>query len=349
MVCVERSMLWEARVELSDLRQRVTRTLLDFAWNEWSQMGVLGTVAKERRWAADPEAHLLFAFQVARNDPRLFDETLDWLATNASLVSAQRLRNMAGSTEDKRLAEAVIASTMRVPVPKRLPQPAAPEPLFYELAAPGSADETFAASGFLRPPVHATGKSTRPDLLRPINFAYRLRSIFGVSSRAEVFRFLLIAGGRSPSGGRLLFTTPRIAEASGFVKRNVQDTLGALADARAVELVIRGKEHLYAADRDAWGVALGLAEVPQYRDWAHILLGLRELHRWLWQPGREGMTPYMLASEARLLFGQIQTSFTYAGVPVRERSSATGAEYWDVFVDVVEQLLNEVENGFPWG
>lgn len=312
-------------------------------------MGVLGSVTRESPWSADPEAHLLFTFQVARNDPRLFDEALDWLATNGSLVSAQRLRNMAGSDEDKRLAEAVISSTMRVPAPKRLPKPAAPEPLFYELGAPGSPDETFAAFGFLRPPVHATGKSARPDQLRPINFAYRLRSIFGVTSRAEVFRFLLTAGGRSPSGSRPRFTTLSIADAAGFAKRNVQDTLGALADARALELVVRGKEHLYSVDREAWRAALKLDVVPQYRDWPRAFLGLRELHRWFWQPDLEGMTPYMRASEARLLLRQIQTSFTYAGIPVRERSSAAGAEYWDVFVDVVEQLVNEVQSGFPWG
>jgi hypothetical protein len=34
--------------------------------------------------AADPEALLLFTFEVGRNDPRLFDEVLDWLALTSS-------------------------------------------------------------------------------------------------------------------------------------------------------------------------------------------------------------------------------------------------------------------------
>ncbi len=42
----------------------------------------------------DPEALLLFTIEVARLDPRPFDETLDWLATNGTLLSLTRLRHL---------------------------------------------------------------------------------------------------------------------------------------------------------------------------------------------------------------------------------------------------------------
>jgi hypothetical protein len=335
-------------VEPSALRDRVTRALLDFAWNEWSQMGVLGRGRRLSEWAADPEAHLLFTFQSARSDPRLFDETLDWLATNGHVISAQRLRNMATSPEDERLAEAAIASSLRVPRAKRRTSTGEPEPLFYGLGLSRSPDAAFAEHGFVRPSFEPSRKSRRPELRRPINFAFRLRSVFGVGSRAEVFRFLLTAGGRSLSGRRPLFTTLSIADAAGFAKRNVQDALSALADARAVQVVVRGKEHLYSVDRDAWSQALELeGGPPQYRDWPGALSGFRELHRWLWESDLERMTPYMRGSEARVLADELRTTFTYAGIPVQERRSAAGADYWDVFVDVVDQLLAQLESGLP--
>src|ERR1700678_4424603 len=84
-------------------------TLIRFAWEEWSQMGVLATSGPPRQWAQDPEALLLFTFEVGRSDPRLFDEVLDWLLTNEQLVSLRRLRSLAVDPEDTALNDAVIA------------------------------------------------------------------------------------------------------------------------------------------------------------------------------------------------------------------------------------------------
>src|SRR5687767_10000042 len=162
-------------------------------------MGILADVRRQSPWVADPEAHFLFTLQVGRDDPRLFDETLDWLAANSELVSAQRLRNMAGSPDDARLAEAAIAWVSRQGgrsrgfVPKPQPVPPVPEPLFYGSRKPAREDESFAGFGFLRSPANPSGKSRRPDVRIPVNFAFRLRDVFGVGSRAEVVRFLLTA------------------------------------------------------------------------------------------------------------------------------------------------------------
>lgn len=61
-------------------------------------------------WAADPEALLLFTLQIARDDARLFDEVLDWLAVNAGVMSVRRLRNFyLGDSRDERLGEAALA------------------------------------------------------------------------------------------------------------------------------------------------------------------------------------------------------------------------------------------------
>jgi hypothetical protein len=343
-------------VQISALRERVSRELREFAWNEWAQMGILADVRRQSPWVADPEAHFLFTLQVGRDDPRLFDETLDWLAANSELVSAQRLRNMAGSPDDARLAEAAIAWVSRQGgrsrgfVPKPQPVPPVPEPLFYGSRKPAREDESFAGFGFLRSPANPSGKSRRPDVRIPVNFAFRLRDVFGVGSRAEVVRFLLTASRHASSTKQPRFSTPAIADAAGFAKRNVHEVLVALAEAGSVEMSVRGREHFYAIDAEAWAAALGVDDgIPIYRDWTHVLLGVRELHRWLASGDADKLTPYMRASEARLLVDQIESTFRHAGMPVAQRGlPAEGEDYWPVFVDFVDQVLTWLPNEQPW-
>src|SRR5215475_922020 len=98
---------------ISELRDRVRRGLLEFAWRQWAQAGLSTNVTGFDRWAIDPEALILFTIEVARGDPRLFDELLDWLVTNRRLLSMQRLRNLAVRFPvDPDLIRAVLAAKM---------------------------------------------------------------------------------------------------------------------------------------------------------------------------------------------------------------------------------------------
>jgi len=339
-------------MQISELRDKVTTRLLEFAWDEWAQMGVFATPRRESPWAADPEAHVVFTLQVARCDPRLFDELLDWFATNSSQISVQRLRNMC-IKEDEALCEAAIewvarnGDRPRKLTPRATGTSGSAEPLFYGQRNPTQLDESFGAFGFHRPPAKRTQKSRHPDPRRPINFAFLLRNVFGVGSRAEIMRFLLTASGNA-QGGRQ-FTTLAIADAAGFAKRNVQEALTALVEAGAIELARRGNEHLYSIDSEAWRTTLRIeGPLPQYRDWPNALLGLRVLHRWLWHADLDALSPYMLASEARRLWGQIDSAFGHAGMPVRAAGPAEGEEFWDVFVDQVDQVLARLDSPLPW-
>lgn len=100
-------------MQISDLRVEVRTRLVDFAWDQWAQMGVSAAPRRTDRWAADPEALLLFTFEIARAAPRIFDEVLDWLALNQRLVSVQRLRNLCRDEADRSLAEASLAWATR--------------------------------------------------------------------------------------------------------------------------------------------------------------------------------------------------------------------------------------------
>ena len=312
----------------SALKARLGEGLRDFAWNEWAQMGLLAPARRTSRWAQDPEALIVFTLEVARDDPRLFDELLDWLLVNESLLSARRLRAVCRDREDERLVDAALAwvarqrprAARRSRTPPRSHADGAPTPLFRGMTTPvRRPDPAFAAAGWLRPVAEPSGKARRPDLLTPIDFAFRLRELLGVGARAEVVRFLLTV--EAPSA-----RTRVIADSACFAKRNVHEALGALHAAGFVERWTVGNEQRHGIDRAKWTQLLGIApdELPAERPWPQLLAGLRAVLRWLDRPDLDSLSDYLRASQARDLLEAVRRDFEYAGVRVGT-SPGTGA------------------------
>lgn len=330
-------------MQISDLRRTTRDRLLDFAWDEWAQMGVSGVARRTERSAQDPEALLLFTLEVARDDPRLFGEVLDWLALNERLMSLQRLRNLCRDEMDRTLAEAVLAwvghSKERGPGRRRAAtsEPSSAIQLFRQVTADADrADETFRAHGWLTPPIARSKKSQVPDLQAPINFAFRLRQLLGVGARAEATRFLLTV--YAPSA-----TAQVVTESAGYAKRNVHEALAALQWAGVIDAVTVGNEQRYRIDRTRWGALLGVPEdnLATERSWPQLLHALRRLVRWLDDERHEQLSAYMLASKARTLAEEIGPELRYAGVRVPS-GGRLGAEYWQDFVDLVGAALTSV-------
>lgn len=94
--------------QLNALGQRLSDQLVAFAWDEWAQMGVLATPHRRSPWAQDPEALIVFTLEVARADARLFDELMDWMLVNESLLSVRRLRAICIDETDRALVAAAL-------------------------------------------------------------------------------------------------------------------------------------------------------------------------------------------------------------------------------------------------
>jgi uncharacterized protein YegP (UPF0339 family) len=301
----------------SALRERLTAALLDFAWDEWAQLGLLATPRRRSPWVQDPEALVVFTLEVARDDPRLFDEALDWLHLNEQLVSHRRLRSMSVDDDDQQLVQATLAwlaSQRRQPHSTGISSEGSDDavPLFRDLTTPlDEVDEPFAQAGWLRPPATPSGKSRLPDLTQLINLAFRLRHLLGVGARAEVARVLLTTDAT-------WMTAPVVARAAGYNRRNVQEALGSLSSAGVVVMRQVGNEQRYAADRVRWAEFLRPADLERviHRDWPQLLAVLRRVLRWLRNPGLEELSDYMLASETRSLLEDIEPDLTYAGIRV---------------------------------
>ncbi len=331
----------------STLRDDVTVRSTALAWDQWAQLGVSSTTSRRDRTAADPEALVLFTLEIGRSDPRLFDETLDWLLTNERLISVQRLRNLCRDDEDRDLVDGALLWVARHQPRSRFALPRGrktggtePRRLFYGVArSVREPDEAFLAVGLLKPATDPSKKSRPPDPSLPISFAVRMRLLFGVGSRAEVIRHLL--------------TTPvtdasalDIAEAAGYAKRNINETLASLVAARVVTAFEHGNERRYHVNRTLWEQLLRLEPNgwPTYRDWPRLLGAVRELYRWLRDPALDELSTYMLASRARSLMERIEPDLARAGVPSTGAATLPGEGYWESFVERVEATLAVLES-----
>lgn len=301
--------------------EQLSRRLVEFCWDEWAQMGVLADARRVSRWAADPEALIVFTLEVARTDPRLFDEVLDWTLLNEGLLSVRRLRAMCTGPTDRALVDAAIRWLARQRPRARLKTPPATAgdhdilaPLFHIGGPVMDADPSFAAAGLLRPALTPSRKSRTPDLTAPINLGLRLRAILGVGIRAEVIRVML-------GSGAPWMTTQALGQTSGYAKRNVHDALAGLADARALDVFTVSGEQRYAINKAIWGALLQLSrnELPAHRDWPQLFSALRSIVRWSQQQAIAGPSDYMLASSARQVLDDLTPELSFVGIPSGRR------------------------------
>ncbi len=311
----------------TSLRRSLDAALLDFAWSEWAQMGVLASAPGRSPWAQDPEALVVFALEVARDDPRLFDELLDWLLRNERLVSMRRLRSFAVDPQDRRLVDGALAwvdahrPRARLRGRRQHQLSGEPVPLFTDSGFPmREPDPSFRSVGFVRPPVAPSGKSQAPDLRAPVNFAFRLRQVLGLGARAEVLRLLLTSAAPSMS-------TADLGAGAGYARRNVLDAVGALQEGGVVSALRGTGAQRFAIDRGAWAALLGLGEeeLPEARAWPQLLGALVHIRRWLRDLESEERSDYMRASRARDVVDEITTRLSIADVEVARRPGIEAA------------------------
>jgi hypothetical protein len=331
---------------ISEIRDEVGQGLLGFAWRQWAQVGVSATVEGADRWAIDPEALILFTIGIARRDPRLFDEMLDWMAFNHELLSVQRLRNLARKFPLPPGLVAAVTAWTRQTVPASPPDgdQAVPaqdrEPVFSTdvLAFVSKQDPVFAQHGFIRPTAVRTGKSHEPDPALPVNLSFRLRHLFGPGGRSEAMRVMLTW----PDGP---LDAARIADEAGFAKRNINDVLTSLAASGVIKGAWAGNERRFTAYRERWAQLLGLAEpgMPSFVSWVHLLPAALQITMWLDEKDGTAESDYLIASQARNLANRLTADLEAAGIEIPYQRPAHGAAYLSVFAEVSRALLTRLE------
>lgn len=332
-------------MEISTLRDQIIDQLIPFAWNEWAQMGLSATAHSRSRWAQDPEALIAFSLDVARSEPRLFDELMDWILTNESLLSVRRLRVMCIDEIDSSLIQAALAWLADQRPRARLAGRVRPtatqtlKPLFGSEIHIEQPDRAFASAGWLRPQLHPSHKSKSPDFGEPINLAFQLRQLLGVGIRAEVIRVLLTI--EAP-----WMNAQALAMSTGYAKRNVHVALTSLSAAEVISsFTVNGEQRYAAPDPSVWASLLGRepGDLPAHRDWQQLLAVLRYMLRWSGQLELEALSDYLKASSARDLLESLRSELAFVGVPLSLGSSPD--DTWSELKEVITRVLAVIGAG----
>lgn len=335
-------------MSLETLINQYRESILAFVWRQWGQLGISASTSIRDRWCQDPEALLAFSLEVARWEPRMFDEILDWLIENGQELIWQRLKNL--MAQDPCLPDRVIEAAYDLGVSNKASKKRSTpppdhskglEPLFCGAAEPLSAsgipDPVFRTFGVLRPTFHRSGKSRSIRHTLPIAFAFKLRAVFGASGRSEVLRYLFLRSGRQAG-------TVEIADAALQSRYGIQQVLDELSKAGLVQKGSKGqKDFIWWLDDESpiEGLIPADVERPTWIGWPSVYRGLALIWRWLVAPERATESPYLQASGAKQLMRQASPLLSGQGLPwkARDPEEHPGASYLDVFRGDIETLL----------
>ncbi|HWB04498.1 MAG TPA: hypothetical protein VG796_15830 [Verrucomicrobiales bacterium] len=339
--------------QLAGVRARCLEAVLDLLWRQWCSLGVAGHArAANPERIIDPEALLLATTSLGREDPRLFDEALDWLAQFGGLINLQRVKNLHRMTGlgDARVLGAVadlLATTAGQPKWRVLAGKSARagdiRPLFDGMAGRKS-DPVFLAHGLSRGPVTLRGLSRPPNPTAPPNVLLALRALIGVSARAETI--LCLAGGAA-------LKASEIAHRTGYTARTLQLLLQEMTlsghvithepPARATTAGKRGRQRRYLIRPDDWQFLNEGQPLAEWRPWAAVLVFVQEVIERLPLSDQPAKHPAVVSSQLRDLLTERAPDLALSGVLVDLdfRSSSSGEELVRVLVERLPRALNE--------
>ena len=339
---------------LTNFRTRTLDAALDLLWRQWCSLGVAG----HSRPAApgtiiDPESLLLATTHLGQNDPRLFDECLDWLSQYASRLHLQRPKTLHA---DSGLGDPVILAAIAdwlfsqggqakwKDFTKAEAHHTNPVSLFGG-APPSDPDPVFAKRGILRPPIRLRGMSRPPNPTLPPNLLLSLRALIGTSARAEVILCLASGPAAHPA---------EIARLTGYKSRTMQLLLQEMALSGHVltgETTLRRaakqgrgnsrRYHLKAAD---WQFLTPGTPLPRWISWTPLWSLIQTLLDVLPQPGQPEKHPAVISSALRDRLATDGEALAAAGLlPMLDlRSGATGPELLESLAASVPSLLDSL-------
>lgn len=312
---------------------RLREFALDISWSLWTELGLSGWERRHQLEGVDLEPLILFSAWLGRNDHRLRDESLDWCLTNMRFVSATRLRGLLKRADEEVVERFGDYSATLVSKAPNANWPGEGKPWRFV----------------------PSEKSAVPALTRAALLQLRLRALFGVGSRAELLRLLLIDVPRGWSASEL-------ASETGYAKVNVAATLDSLALTSVVRIEKSGNQFRYRLAKASQLIELA-GPLPGFQpDWSARFSVMVNLLRWeLEPPARQSLAR---AANAVRLLRQIEKPIARLGllglVPAAGRPEFTEEfdiwskqllAYWAGFRDPIDpnEAVYEVRrNEIAW-
>jgi len=186
-------------------------SMLEILWKQWSSVGIYSNLESENNFLIDPESLLCATCSFGRFDPRLFDEVMSWLSENGHLLNIDRLKNVLKyfdnletnvlgavaeylvEKEQKRKWDRVVNFCRKKKKEKVqnlfMAKNLVPVPIV------GKSDPVFLRWGFRRSEVNLRKRIQKIDFEKPCNLLLKMRSFFGINTRADIYVFLMFSEG----------------------------------------------------------------------------------------------------------------------------------------------------------
>jgi hypothetical protein len=324
--------------------------LLHLSWGQWTTLGVPGHTQTISGSLIDPDALLVFSCFIARYDQRLFDEILEWLVINGSLLNVQRLKRMILNSPDTlRSILGAVALWMRqrqgetkwASLSQSSPAPRREEPLFFlkegrPMPVTRKIDPTFLPYGFLRNEIKLRdhGKSFPP--LASANLILKLRAFLGVNSRADLAAYLLTHEEANAY---------EMARSCWFSQRAVHDTLTQMRLSQMIQSAERRREIVYFIQGDRWDNFLKVIRpLPDWRNWPMIFRLLYRIHEKLTDEKIMQASGEPLNSEMILFARNLEPAIHEAGLTkIWVTHHPESAGHWAVGLEkMISAILDEL-------
>ncbi len=227
---------------MANLSAQLDAYLLDLSWSLWTELGVAGVKRQHQDFLIDPEELILLTSAIMESDPRLRDEALDWCVHNHHYISVSRLRVLAKALESYiAVPFSLFSTTVNAVAGAHWPTFTSVSPL------------TFVPSN----------KSMLPKLDMPALLYFRLRTLFGVSARADVLAFFL-------SEEKTDFAAADVAEI-GYSKRSIFDILEGFSEISLLHRRTFRNQQRYSFEKRAQMEKI-VGPIPKYfLSWRHLL------------------------------------------------------------------------------
>ncbi len=318
-------------------------TVIDHLWHQWTVLGIAGAASRPDSntppRVIDPEALVLATTVFGRHDTRLFDEALDWLVRNGERINLQRLRNLevkwhlsdplvlAAAAEVVAGERSALAKwrklcgpppdrhKMQAPEPFYLDQEGRPTPLPQGLD-PGDLDRRFLHWSLARPAWTPRGMSRGPDPSRPENLLFKLRSLFGTNSRAEIVAWLLLNGPASPAA---------LSRELGYFSKTIQGVLNEMALSGHLVVQRVGREKRFQMRLQEWEFLHGDQPKPSWINWCVIYAVAGAIHQTALATGLRGVPEEVRSIELRRRLELLPEAVPTAIIP----EAASHRPSWD--------------------
>jgi hypothetical protein len=215
------------------------------------------------------------------------------------------------------------------------------EPLFLAADLPeldfGLRDEVFLRHGFSRGKLELRGLSRLFNPVKPECTLLRLRSLFGISARAEIILYLLTHAAGHPS---------HIARETGYSQKNVQDTMLDLSASGMIQPCLpdgRRKSYFIAPD-DRTAFLPVNRQPPRWVSWPPFFRALKILIQTTATLEEGSVSESVLASEMRHIMAAVRPHVEAAGFAdaLTDPRPHTGEAYLQVFRHDTNRLLLRV-------